>query len=549
MRRLAAVVIREWGAQRNAALLAPALAGLAWSVAWLPVIEPRDRGEATLFASATLAVLYLLFLSITLGAATTPRPFDLNRPLRPSTLWFGRLAANALLTAAGAALIGCLAIREWPRASAALLLAIPLLMVVAHYGALAMRGGTRGVAADGGLFLFVLGTAWLSGRPFAQVFAWNAGWVMTGLWLPALVAGLTDAGLARVRGGAHDAREGARVARRALWRTTFCAGLAFNAAYALYVVLIPPVGGYELASAASGRLAVTVYVDRIRLDYFRMVMRDRSTGRRYDFAQPARRVYGEPRISADGRQAFWNSLDGDSIIHLDLRSGWLEALPLYRGVLAVSPDGSRLVTEDADGIAVQNVRGRRRIRFYPSGPGGRAAAFVAADRVRIADVRNDLLRIHDLDLATGRERVLDTLAVARVKTMAMNPSGSRIVITAANRLLLLDGSGRVLRDDSLQGGWVTTLLLDDGRLVLWLENKDNNGSLRLIDADGGLRAAYRWSRMVHRLAAAGGSAVLADVAWETDRIDLAAGTFGRIAPRWQPPPDWVQQLLPGHGSF
>src|SRR5258706_15518929 len=102
MKRFAAVVWREWVAQRNVALIACALAAAPWLLGLYPSVAANERAEVVAVAAETLSGGFGGIFSIPLGGtmvagdiAERRFSFFLASPRTASQLWIGKLRAEA----------------------------------------------------------------------------------------------------------------------------------------------------------------------------------------------------------------------------------------------------------------------------------------------------------------------------------------------------------------------------------------------------------------------------------------------------------------------
>src|SRR5258705_8695794 len=121
MKRFAAVVWREWAAQRNVALIACVLAAAPWLLGLYPSVAANERAEVVAVAAETLSGGFVVIFSILLGAtmvasdiAERRLSFYLPSPLTASQLWIGKLLADAALLTAGGVLVTTPALSPLP---------------------------------------------------------------------------------------------------------------------------------------------------------------------------------------------------------------------------------------------------------------------------------------------------------------------------------------------------------------------------------------------------------------------------------------------------
>lgn len=413
MKRLAAVVVREWAAQRNVVLSALVLAALPWLLGLHPSIGADDRAAIVAIAAAVLAGGFLVIVSFVLGATMGSLSFYIARPLTATQLWAGNVVADASLIAAGSALIGVAAIRAWPWASLALLGVVPLL-VIANYVSLVVRARGLGFLADLALLVIVGALATASTWPFAwRARAPLAGMAMGMLWLVSWLVALALAGVRAARSASFDVRLAAKVARRVLWRSTVVLGVTLDLVYASYVVVLPPLHPLPLtAHEVGGDWIAIVGFNAGRLDYYRLRFLNGRTGERIDLHAPAFSSAGSVIASGDARHFFWSAWSENEtdrrLYHLDPERKRVERPAIFGQLAAVAPDGSRVAVASRWGVRIVDVASTNEIRRVDARYIDQAI-FLDRDHLRILVLdheRGAWLEVRTIDIRTGAEETI-----------------------------------------------------------------------------------------------------------------------------------------------
>lgn len=502
-KRFAAVVVREWGGHWNGLAIAPLLALAAWLAGRLGN-SADDRAAITAVTSALLAAPFALILTWFIGATMITREvaerrltFDLARPLRPATLWFGKLTANTLLVLATAAVAGAFALVHWPLWGLSALALLPVILVIAHVETVAARGGGVWLLADfAALFVFaliLLGIAALFADQHPVV-----ALVMALLSLFALLVALVTSPVTGIRHGAFDLRVFDRAQRRTLWLRAAMLIVALDTTYWLYLDVIPVPSNAEIAMFTPSHhwIALTRRTPG-RADWYRSEVREIGTQRRIDLGVTTLGMAGIVE-SADRRHLFITLRTGyDSSVVVHIRTdGRLrrEALPALGRASAVAPDGSLIVLDgDSSAPWIFDVPRRRFVRQIPEGG---QFAFIAPRRLRsVAWIKHDLV-LRDLDVAGGQStsRVLLHKSEDSLWHICMNDAADRILAYSGTSLILLDSEGHTLATfPGTRGSGIPSwpAFLADGRIAFTLSPLDNRSTLvYLVSRDGSVQHAW-----------------------------------------------------------
>jgi hypothetical protein len=550
MRKFAAVVLHEWAARRNVALLACVLAVIPWLVRFYAGFRVDELAEARRLVAAVLGVAFAFSFAALLGATMIARDvaerrasFYTRLPAGASIIYLGKLTANALLVISGGALIGATAIGMWPWQAAFVVLLIPPLMAIVHYVSIGIRAGGLGLLVDLALLLAAAGAAYGCSWPFRALDARYAGYVLTALWAVAWIAASFIAGIAHVRAGGFDVRVAAMRARTALWGTTLGLAVALDLLYAVYVVAMPPRDACFAAPVSPNWIGVA-FTDAARLDYVRYALLNLHDGRQIDFAKPLRRVAGEARLSLDGRHAFWRPWNEEtrSLFHVDLVHARAEELSVGGGAYAMAPDGSAIAALSAANVIIYAIPGGRRVREVATAREDRVRmVFDDADHLRIVECGAAGVRIRIVDVATGAERTMavplerpssqfqeveisrTTRCVAASRTAdPLNPAGA-----PRPSILIIDDGARLLGEIVPKQPFESFSWLSDGRLAVVSHGlRADRKTLTIYDEKRNEVRAFDLERsfLDSRILPAGGPYVVVDQKVVTRVFDVDRGT-------------------------
>lgn len=451
-----------------------------------------------------LAAPFALILTWAIGATMITREvaerrltFDLARPLRPATLWFGKLTANTLLVLATAAIAGAFALARWPSSGWSAMALLPVILVIAHVETVAARGGGVWLLLDfaalvvfGGILFAIM--ALLGDRHPA------VGVVMVRLSLLALFVAFVTSPVTGIRHGAFDVRVFDRAQRRTLWLHAVLLMAALDTTYWLYLDVVPFPSDAEIAMFTPSRhwIALTRRTPA-RADWYRTEVREIGTDRRIDLGVTTPGMTGIVE-SADRRHLFVTVATGHgSSVVVHVRTGGSvrrEELPWSGRAVAVAQDGSLVVMEDyASPARIFDVTRRR---FVGRIPEGGKFAFVGPRRLRIVDwIKHDLV-LRDLDVDSGQStsRVLLHKDEDTHWQVFMNEAGDRILAYRGADLMLFDSEGQVLATfpGDTENGPSWPAFLEDGRIAFTLPLRDNVHTLVYIISREG-NVLHAWS--------------------------------------------------------
>jgi hypothetical protein len=564
MKSLLAVAAREVVERRM--LLGLGLVGAVVPLAYPYLGVPRDawRFLCVAYAFSLTAATALLTGGSVIGRDLAERRlgFFFARPLSSASLWGGKMLAALVLTAATLALsslplawlgMGDVAGDGWTKLTVASgSLALVALIGLAHAASVGYRSRSPWFTAD--LLLAAAAAVWTAHLVRTLLAHWLIPPVVTLLVLAAAAPTLASA--AQLAIGRTDARRGHAALSLVLWTVLFT-GLVLVQARTYW--LVHPRWS-DLVSADSVESAP-------RGDWIAVVGPARGRGRMpwaflANVATGRSTLIGSARssfvLAASGRRAAWvapvgGDVDNVVVSVLDLDDPDLEprsrTLP-WRSErpipIALSPDGRRLLAFERGAAVVVDLDGPQPPLRVPV-PAGFLwqAAFIDAGRVRL--FHNDqskafvgLLRILDVDVATGSLTEAGRISTRGNSWVRMSPDGTR--------LLMVDRTDRQpsLALYTATGSHVATLtaagaamqigadFLADGRIVVVQD--DRSVRLHLYSPDGAearaVELADRWSgARLGGEAAAGQYLVGLSSANDTERqtvtVDLASGRIVR----------------------
>jgi hypothetical protein len=564
MRSLLAVAAREVFERRM--LLGLGLVGAVVPLAYPYLGVPRDawRFLCVAYAVSLTAATALLTGGSVIGRDLAERRlgFFFARPLSSASLWGGKMLAALVLTAATLALsslplawlgLGDVAGEGWTKVTVASgSIGLVALIGLAHAASVGYRSRSPWFTAD--LLLAAAAAFWAAHLIRTLLADWLIPPVVTLLALAAAAPTLASA--AQLVIGRTDARRGHAALSLVLWTVLFT-GLVLVQARTYW--LVHPRWS-DLVSADSVESSP-------RGDWIAVVGPARGRGRMpwaflANVATGRSTLIGSARSSfvfaASGRRAAWVAPVGGDVDHvvvsvLDLDDPDLEprsrTLP-WRSErpipIALSPDGRRLLAFERGAAVVVDLDGPQPPLRVPV-PAGFLwqAAFIDAGRVRL--FHNDqlkafvgLLRLLDVDVATGSLTEAGRIATRGNPWVRMSPDGTR--------LLMVDRTDRQpsLALYTATGSHVATLtaagaatqigadFLADGRIVV--VQKDRSVRLHLYSADGAEQHAVElddrwWGARLGGEAAAGqylmGLSTANDTERQTVTVDLASGRIVR----------------------
>ena len=524
--RGAAAVLRHELAQRRLLLLASPLLGLlALAAPLLPGTADAGgadlRDTAVLFVALALSGLTALLLgSSVIGADLAARrlAFFFSRPLSGAAIWAGKLGA-AVICAWSAALLallpgllvdvaagagGSLLYNALvPRPLLALWLgALPLLVLVTHFGGVILRTRSKWLALDLAGAVTTAAVALVTFRRL-QYWAWlDPGWVarlaVAGLGLASI--GLLAASAAQVIAGRTDPVRGHRSLSLTFAGISLAGVLAFAAVAVRWLAIGPQnLDRWSFAAVSPGQAWVALSGPAPGPpEYAASFLLHVGSGRslRTRFARGTDDVF-PVAFSADGRRAVWAEYDGAQesspvVLLMDLdrpaaepvRTAILEReLP---GRLAISPHGDRVAAVEGKRVSVYELAGGRLLATHSFEDLGEwpEPVFMGEDRLRILLSRWNVVTVADLDIPSRK-----LVAVATFPDLgwrrSLSPDASRIAINSpAGAVAVFDlAGGRQLARLSQQGARVRANYLADGRLARQVVGPDG-AELVLLDGDG-----------------------------------------------------------------
>ena len=471
---------REVIEKRFVFVAAAAFLVVALAIPFVPGVHPGERAAALVVGSMGLSSIFTLGLAAILGASIVGRDlsdgrlsFYFSKPLPATSIWWGKLVAALVLVGA------CYFIIGFPALIAG---------VTAPRDAVQILAWVPAIAAALFLVSHVIGTfvrsrsAWFLFDFLALTLFAAALWILT-LWLMngyafellkrlGEIAGIfmcltmIAAGAWQIARGRTDRRRSHKELSRFLWATLGC-GVLIVAAYVAWVVSATPrdVPKPDYANQSSGSWAFFGGRARNRMDYRAMFLYDLDGGRYLRL--PKMQPWWPAAFSNDGKVAVWviPSKDGDEVHFAQLDESKPRDIETpFRltkwHAFNVSPDGSRIVTIDKDGIlTVDDLRSGKSAgsaRVPNAGPSN--AVFINSNLVRIYVFGQS---IYEYDVA---RRVLTPTGSLPKGYPRFNVDRSRMTIVTREGIEVRDArSGELLQ--TMPGVFEMVRFLRDGRIA------------------------------------------------------------------------------------
>ena len=500
MNHVFAIARRELAEKRFVFIAAAAMALVAALVPLLPGLH-TDRAEAAAITSAILATNLALGLAAMLGATLVGRDiaagrmsFYFARPVGGAAIWFGKLAAAAVLVAVSFTVAFVPALVVGPRRLGAFFpgvwvvaVAALVLFFAAHAIGTMVRSRSLLIIFDFAAAVLTVAIAWLIVSPLLLGFAINASIFLGKCFAAALLVAAIGAGMWQLVDGRSDRRRSHRAFSAFFWMTVAVALLG-AALFAIYIVSASPADLYTrifVMQPPRGDAAIISGVARHRFDY------------RPTFLN-GRRIKGPmwARFSRDGQRAvlleaapFSGTME---IVVRDAARGWRAE----RTEVAFSrPPWPIVATDDARRIAAGEGGV---VTVYDVDSGRTLGSFRVPSRFyeRMFFVRPDLLRVYasegvfEYDVASRALQKLSGLRYPRY--LQVSPDGTRAIAHEAGAPPMLC-DGRTLHPIAPAGA--NAHFLADGRLVTvpGFAGEIAPGkvlvvkapSLQVVDVDGG----------------------------------------------------------------
>ena len=502
MSQTLAIAGRELAERRFVFIAATAFALLAVLLPLAPGLHGSPRDVITV-ASSIFAAVFAVALAAILGATIVGRDlgagrlaFYFARPVGAAAIWFGKLAAAAVMTGLSFAIIIVPALIATSKRQdtgvyfAGVALSCALFFFAAHAMSTMIRSRSVLIGADFAAAVAAAAILWMLARPLLRaILALRALAIGFGV---ALFVIFVAAGAWQLIDGRIDRRRSHAAFSAAFW-IGIAAALALAAAFTGWIVSATPRDLARLARVEPSRRGDWVVVGglaRHRLDYeptflinaengetkrvdvFRSVFS--ADGSKFLALVPHR---GEPADLVVGDSATGRTTETD--IAVDLRDFRLAALD----------DISRVAVVNDGLLNVYDTRARRsvasaRLPVWPD-----AIYFASPDVVRMYAVRQGL-SAYEFD-AAHRSLQRTGAAGGRMTRMHVSPDGTRVATFEARKVVVRDA--RTLQplaeyDESrllfTHDGGIVTASSPRGRVVVRAGGKE-------IDAGPGWPSAIR----------------------------------------------------------
>lgn len=471
-------IVRRWQ------VLAAGLAGGVIPVAAAALLDLPEPAGVRLVMASVIALLFVVAIGGAIGASmivseiTNGRAgFYFARPLSGAAIWAGKLLGS-LVVVLGAAMLVLLpslllAIGANQGASltdlALLALAVGVVLVLAHAGAVAWRSRSRLLVLDAaGAVVACAAAGWLLLRLLESA-GDDAFMIGSGLAAGLTVLGAGAAGALQVVRGRGDLKRGHRVltATMAAAAAVTVVALALFSHWYTAVDLADLDHEWIVASSPEGPWVAVMNRNRVRPGFYPTFLLDCETGR----ATRLRGCTSFPvaSFSRDGKVFAWLQRPGvalpdwlpaalrERLAGGDVRvaslaggSSSAEVVPATvrdarRDALVLSGDGRRLALVEAQAVSVLELPSGDLAASValPADTRGRWVYFADHERLRFMSVTPnggaDALRILELDIASRRVTARHTLELAAGQLFAP------LVDRAGDRMVLMLQSGHERR--------------------------------------------------------------------------------------------------------
>jgi len=471
-----AIAGRELAEKRFVFLAAAAFGAIAAIMPLIPGVH--DGREAVVVTATILATAFAAGLATILGATIVGRDigagrmsFYFARPVGGASIWFGKLAAAAVLVAVSFAIAMVPALVAGPttikRFGAGDLIApLPIgaviLFFLAHAIGTMIRSRSALIAADFIAAALLVGIAWLLVRPLLWGHAINASIVLGKAFAWALLAAAIAAGAWQLIDGRSDRRRSHRAFSTAFWAIVAVALLG-AAIFVGWIVSATPAdlrGRVNAIQAPQGDAAI-LSGDSKHFDYRPTFL----NGKRINTTAWA-------QFSRDGQRVLMIEMlsplsSASEIVVRNAASGW-RAAPAkiaFRQWVAspvASDDLSRFAAIDGGILTIYDVATSRALGSWRLGDNNFRWMFFATPNVlRVYAQRTTSIEATEYDVSTRSARKLGVFEQPAIG-VRVSPDGTRAIVTQrGGKALLCDG--RTLQPIG-PATWSSRFLLD-GRLV------------------------------------------------------------------------------------
>ena len=579
MNHTMAIARREISEKAFVFIAAAALAVVASLMPFVPGVQSNHR-EVVVVAATVCAVGLALGMSLMLGASVIGRDltdrrlsFYLAKPISAPAIWFGKIAACAVLIAGAFAIAlspalfaGAVAFRRVFSGASSLFLAVSIgataSFFIAHVISTIVRSRSLWALADFAALAAFAFIAWVIAQPLltALAFSMLAIIVKTAAWL--LLAAVIVVGAWQLAVGRTDRQQSHFALSQFLWPA--CAAvLLICGTIVWWVVSATPSDLQQVQTiTASGDWVIVGGTARHRADYRPLFAMNINTG--------AYQRLGGGRVAVqltDDRRSILlvrplPTLRGApaEIVRRDLGSGSEVATGLFvpsvwTPVMAVSSDGNRIVYNAANVIAVYDTADHRSLGSFRIEQ-ARRAVFVSPDLLRVY-AGSDVLRIFECDLrrhamqmtgaytphyaqprylqfqllgsnvgvptGQGGTAILNGRTAAPIETIAGTATGvlgdGRIISLQGNVVRV--GSRTIAIGDDLHAVFAREVL--PGKILVQARHTTSRGlQLLVIDADSG-RVLHRQENLYAVARSRGANVLAEDATGSLVRLDALTG--------------------------
>jgi hypothetical protein len=476
-----AIAGREVAEKRFVFLAAAAFAAIAAIMPLIPGVH--DGAEAVVITATILATAFAAGLAAILGATIVGRDiaagrmsFYFARPVGGAAIWFGKLAAAAVLVVVSFAIAMVPALvagpmtvkRIWSGSVVDLTVVIAVAAVVLFFFAHALgtmiRSRSALIAADFAAAAIVAGIIWLLVRPLLAGHALNAILFLKNAFAWALLAAAVAAGAWQLVDGRSDRRRSHRAFSTAFWALVAVALIA-AAGFVGWIVSATPAdlhGRVSAIQAPQGDAAIVTGETRHRFDYSPTFLDGRHVG-----------TIAWAHFSRDGQRVVTMEMlspmsPAREVVTRDAASGWSPTptkIVFKQGAWPVvaSDDLARMAVGENDILTVYDVSSSRALgsfKLHDATP--RAMFFPTPDVLRVYLV-SPSLDVVEYDMRT---RTLQKLAhresAKPIAGLRVSPDGTRAVVIDHDRKAMLCDA-RTLQP--IAPATVSSRFLLDGRLV------------------------------------------------------------------------------------
>ncbi|HEV2720037.1 MAG TPA: hypothetical protein VG323_08465 [Thermoanaerobaculia bacterium] len=436
MNHVFAIAGRELAEKRFIFVAAVAFAFVAALVSLMPGLH-TNRAEAAAITSAILAANLALGLAAMLGATIVGRDiaagrmsFYFARPVGGAAIWFGKLAAAAVLVAVAFTIAFTPALVAGPHRLANLFPSVGYLGAAAlvlffggHTIGTMVRSRSLLIVFDFAAAVLTLVIAWLIVRPLLFGYAINAVIFLGKCFAAALLIAAIGAGTWQLVDGRSDRRRSHRAFSTVFWMTVAVALLA-AALFAIYIVSATPADLHGRMSALQpprGDAAIITGDARHRFDYRPAFL----NGRRIDHPMWARFARDGQRAVLLEASPFSNTWE---IVVRDAAHGWRAeqtklVFPKAIWPIVANDDVSRIAVGDGGVVTVYDTVSSRALGSFrvPS----RAFGWIFF-------VRPDLLRVYAADAVYEYDVASHALQkisdAASPRHLQVSPDGTRAIV-------------------------------------------------------------------------------------------------------------------------